>query len=379
MTRPGASITIRHAWLQKHPSPVASGGEFHWYPREGDRELRASCVERLRGVDPPAVLWELARGRVVWAQPFAAIAPHDGRRYVGLVLSILEAQGASPAELLAELVAPPAAPLTADAAPPKRSSIRTVSGEPTMSVALRGFSSLDIELDADDDELVEHVRRPPVEPSAHDADVVGVARSLLSGGVARLGDPSDPELAVWAASLERWMPDAICERTRRGAWSPTQQVKAADRVAELVAEAWRTPTSNAARAWRLLVELAEAREQTVDEVEAELAAIERVPLGALSDEERDALAGKREFVDALHAWGRGVLDQCPTAGTLTTRLADAVALRVLAQLVDGRDAHDAIAEARWYALLPAARRRTLLDAVAERAVSLRGLVEVKHA
>ena len=34
----------RHAWLQKHPSPLTSGGEFHWFPEgraAGDRELRA--------------------------------------------------------------------------------------------------------------------------------------------------------------------------------------------------------------------------------------------------------------------------------------------------------------------------------------------------
>jgi hypothetical protein len=56
------------------------------------------------------------------------------------------------------------------------------------------------------------------------------------------------------------------------------------------------------------------------------------------------------------------------------RLADAVALRVLARLVDGSDERVAVAEARWHALLPAARRQTLLDTVAHRAVSLRPLV-----
>ncbi|HSJ99867.1 MAG TPA: hypothetical protein VK932_01455, partial [Kofleriaceae bacterium] len=103
-------IAIRHAWLQKHPSPAAARGEFHWYPPDGDRELRASFVERSRGIEAPAVLWQLAPGRVSWARVFAATAPIDGRRYVGLVLTTAEAEGASPADLLEALEVPEAAP-----------------------------------------------------------------------------------------------------------------------------------------------------------------------------------------------------------------------------------------------------------------------------
>src|SRR5262245_2166376 len=104
------TIAIRHAWLQKHPSPAASRGEFHWYPPEEDRELRASFVERSRGVDAPAVLWQLAPGRASWARMFAATAPVDGRRYVGMVLTIAEGERAEPAELLEALEVPEAAP-----------------------------------------------------------------------------------------------------------------------------------------------------------------------------------------------------------------------------------------------------------------------------
>jgi len=329
--------SLRHAWLQKHPSPVARSGEFHWYPAEADRDLRASCVERLRGVEPPAVLWELAPGRVVWAQPFAAIAPHDKRRYHGLVLTIIEHAGAAPAALLAQLVMP-----------------RAVPWVPELGAGAG-------------------VRDAPELAATRSRDVAGVARALLAGGVARVDDPSDPALAGWVASIERWMPDAVTARIRRGTWaaggSTTTQP---DRIAELVAAAWRDPSSSAARAWRLVVELAEARAQTVDEIGAELAGIDA--LGALSEAERKALPGDPDFVAVLHAWGRGRFDQCPTAGTLTVRLADAVALRVLAHLVDGRDERAAVAEARWYALLPAARRRALFEIVAARAVSLQPLV-----
>jgi hypothetical protein len=348
-------ISIRHAWLQKHPSPAASGGEFHWYPREGDRELRASCVERLRGVDPPAVLWELAPGRVVWARPFAAIAPTDARRYVGLVLTIVEQGGATPADLLDKLVAPAATPWTAQAQPTHR--------ERVASIALRGFASLDL---AEDDALT-------VDAGGCNGDVASVARALLSGGTARVGDPAHVGLAAWIASIERWMPEPVVATVRRGVWAAGTARGDGDRVAELVAGAWRDRLSSEARAWRVLGELAEARGVTVDAIAGEVAALDDT--GALTDEERAVLPGPRGFVDVLHAWGRGQLDQCPTAGTLPARLADAVALRILAQLVAGDDARGAIAEARWYALLPAARRQTLLETVASRAVSLRALVE----
>jgi len=364
-------ITIRHAWLQKHPSPAASSGEFHWYPREGDRDLRASCVERVRGVDPPAVLWELAPGRVVWARPFAAIAPTDGRRYVGLVLTIVECDGASPADLLDELTAPAAMPWTTEQVAKRQVSRR----ERVASIALRGFASLDIAL-----EQPAILDASDTDRWSRTADVAAVARALLTGGVARVGEPAHLELAGWIASIERCMPDAVVACTRRGTWTAGDVAsRGADRVAEIIAAAWGDPTSTAARAWRLLVELSEAREQTVDEVATELATVHDAARATLTDEERTALPGKRELVDVLHAWGRGQLDRCPTAGTLPTRLADAVALRILAHLVDGRDARAVIAEARWYALLPAARRTTLLDTIASRAVSLRALVEVGHA
>ena len=77
----------------------------------------------------------------------------------------------------------------------------------------------------------------------------------------------------------------------------------------------------------------------------------------------------------LHAWGRGRFDRSPTAETLAARLADLVALRVLVRLAAGDDARDAIAEARWYALLSASRQTALLAAVAARTASLRGFVE----
>jgi hypothetical protein len=152
---------------------------------------------------------------------------------------------------------------------------------------------------------------------------------------------------------------------------------AVDRVAQLVAAAWREPGSRAARAWTLLCELATARGESVDQVGA---ALETVDVGAaLTAAERAELPGCDRVVDVLHAWGRGRLDRSQAAGSLTTRLADLVALRVLSRLATGQDADGAIAEARWYALLSAQRRTALLAAVAQRTASLRTIVEGHHA
>lgn len=334
---------IRHAWLQKHPSPLTSGGEFHWYPeasRTGDRELRAGFVERVRGIEPPAVLWQLERGRVAWGQVFSATAPLDGRRYVGLVLSLAEGNR-SMCDLLAMLAPPPAAPWSDARATESRGRELAVQELTAVRREARG-------------------------------EVAAVARALVSGGAARVDDPESPGLPAWIASIERILPEPA--RPRCGVWCTTAATSGPDRVAELAATAWREPASRQARAWTLLCELAAARGESLDQVGAALEAIDAG--AALSAEERAVAPG--DVVDVLHAWGRGRLDRSPGADTLTARLADLVALRVLARLAAGDDAGAAIAEARWYALVPALRRSALLDAVARRTASLRAMVEAHH-
>lgn len=348
----GEALVVRHAWLQKHPSPGATRGEFHWYPEAADRELRAGFVERVRGVEAPAVLWQLEAGRVAWGQVFAAKAPTDGRRYVGLVLTTVEGARSAP-ELLAAIEAPPPAPwqegvATDGAARP--AAIR----ELVASRATRG-------------------------------DEAGVVRALLSGGAAAVADPTRADLALWVASIARIVPDG---GARRCGVLVTGASRGGDRVAELAATAWREPGSRAASAWALLGELARARGETVDDVGAALAGIDAAR--ALTDDERAVLDERGEarqlargasgsVLEVLHAWGRGTLDRSVTAETLPARLADLVALRVLARLAAGEDAGAAIAEARWHALLPAQRRTALLAAVAARTASLRGLVEALDA
>lgn len=329
----------RHAWLQKHPSPLTAGGEFHWYPEgaAGDRELRAGFVERVRGVEPPAVLWQLERGRVAWGQVFSATAPVDGRRYVGLVLSVVDADRPA-GDLLAMLEPPPAAPWSEGLATESRG--RELAVQELAAVRREAWG-----------------------------DVVGVARALLSGGAARVDDPANVRLPAWIASIERILPEST--RPRCGVWGTGAASPVRDRVAELAAAAWREPASQKARAWTLLGELATARGESLDQVGSALDALDAA--AALTAEERALAPGS--VIDVLHAWGRGRLDRSATAESLTARLADLVALRVLGRLASGDDAGAAIAEARWYALVPSDRRTALLAAVARRTASLRAVVE----
>jgi len=340
------TIEVRYAWLQKHASPSARDGEFHWHPADRDRELRTGVVERLRGVEPPAVLWQLSVGQVAWAQLFAATAPHDRRRYVGVALAIADEPGAQPADLLAALVAPAATPWSEVADEPRdRAPVGMVG-------------------------------------AASDVLVAAIARGLLTGGSVRVADPYDAQLPRLVASIERLLPASVTTTVRRGAWRANGGAAHAggDHVSELLARAWRDPKSHAAHAWQLLVELADARGTTIDAMAAELDRLDDIAERALTGPELALLGdGRRSFLDVLHAWGRGRLDRSGDAATLPARLADVVALRVLARLVAGGDGAPAIREARWHALLPAARRSALLRAIVDRARSLRQIVETAHA
>jgi hypothetical protein len=300
-------MTTRYAWLQKHPTPAARAGEFHWYPPEGDRDVRASFAEHLPSATAEIAMWQLAPDHAAWALPFVAIAPLDGRRYTGLALAI--------ADRLGELVPPIAAPWTEATARP--------------SPALQ-------------DGGAELLARPVL------PDLVGVARALLEGGSAAVGDPTHIGLPRAVAAIERVMPAAV--RVRRGTWIAGAGKCKADRVAELAVAAAMAPGSRAARAWQLARELVTPA-RDLDAVVVACVAIEP------------------EWITTLNAWGRGKLARD------LDEIADRVALRALARLVADRDPAWAIAEARWHALLPADRRTELLTAVARRADSLRAIVD----
>ena len=102
-------VAIHREWLQKHPTPRAGDGDFHWYPGAVDPELLSTIAAETAG---ELTIW-LAPGRVVCARRFAGVAPADGRRYTGIAATIAEAPGASAAALLAATPLPEPAPWTA--------------------------------------------------------------------------------------------------------------------------------------------------------------------------------------------------------------------------------------------------------------------------
>jgi hypothetical protein len=99
---------IRREWLQKHPTPRAGDGDFHWFPGAADPAL---LTEIAAGVAGELTLW-FEPGRVVCARRFTDVAPGDGRRYTGIAAAIAEHPTASAAALLAALPVPDAAPWT---------------------------------------------------------------------------------------------------------------------------------------------------------------------------------------------------------------------------------------------------------------------------
>lgn len=379
------SLTLRHAWLQKHPSPTTSTGEFHWHNGDGlnfrystrgssptipvaslgtvstsaSSELRLSLVDRLRGVVPPTALWQLAPGRVVWAQVFAATAPSDGRRYCGLAVTIAEAPGATAAELLASMLVPPAAPWSGE--PTEREVVWMPAAPVALSPTQRAHRDTVLPLPA------------------------GVVRALISGGVATVADPARPDLPAWIASLEAWLPPTIASRPRQGEWrgDTVDGTDVVDPVAAALLAAWCPPGGMSAprtrRAWAILTELAAYRGRSLDDVTDEL---DGSLAAALTDDERarvpprDGSARMADWVHAIHHWGRGRLDDAASgSASRIDRLADLIVARVLDDHARGPSERRAIDHVRWHALLPAARRRELLTAVIARAPSIGELID----
>jgi hypothetical protein len=340
-----ATAALRYAWLQKHPTPTASAGEFHWHPpvarptagsRAGiapdgagdEHEVRAELVERARGVEPPAVLWSLAPGRVVWAHVFEATAPGDGRRYSGLAVAIAEGRRWLPSDLLDALSPPPAAPWTAG-----RTAAASQAGPRLTSVAM----------------------------------ATAIAHGALRGGDVALPAPALAPGTV--AAVERHLPTGVTGAPRRGCWRLGGRWRgpAPDALAALIAASALAPSTAAAAAWALLCDLAAAQARTVDEVMRDAVTGRHLDL---EPRERAALREPITVRAALHAWGRGHLDHGGTE-SLLVRLADAIALRALAALLADQSASGPIAEVRWHALLPRARRSAVLAVLGLRASSLR--------
>ncbi len=408
------SIALRHAWLQKHPTPSAAAGEFHWHgegePLPDDAALRGRVVEEVQRLAAPAVWWELSPRRVIWAAVFSAISPTDARPYRGVALTVATSREGALAEMLGELRLAPAAPW--------RAAEREATGA-TTTEAGRGAGARAARA------------AQAARPGAHDAEV---ARAILSGGAATIEDPHDPSLPAQLARLVQRLPAALAGRTVSGqltdAATTMLQHDGGDAVAELLARVWRSEDGPgraageleaAQEAWRLLCELAESDARASAAARALRAEVVTALLDELMSESQRALSvrfpdrASKRFARALrawagrgagrpsaapaswrqllHGWGRGWADEPGAApgaapggrdagrqdlrggggaheAQLLPQLAEELALRALAELCRGGQAQTALAEARWHALLPAPRRQALWQALAQRAPSL---------
>lgn len=314
------SLAVRHAWLQKHPTPSAAAGEFHWHgegaPQPDDAALRGRVVEEVQRLAAPAVWWELSPRRVIWAAVFSATSPTDARPYRGVALTVATSREGSLAAMLEELrLAAPtpwraAASDAADAAAGARASAAT-GARANAAAGTTGHGAGQRAALA-------------TRAGAHDAEV---ARAILSGGAATVEDPHDPSLPAQLARLVQRLPAALAGRTVSGqltdAATTMLQHDGGDAVAELLARAWRSDDEPgraagasepdaAVAAWHLLCELAERDARAGAAARSLRAEVVTALLDELMLESQRALAvrfpdraGKR-FARALRAWaGRG--------------------------------------------------------------------------
>lgn len=350
-----ARLTVRHAWLQKHPSPARRDGEFHWYPEAesaDQRALRGRVVEQLQRLGAPATWWAVEGGHLVWATAFWASGAGygDDRPYRGVALSVVEG-AATPDELLAALCPATAAPYDGWA---------TCEHVEPQGPAGRG--------------------RPAV--AQRDDDAIALAAGALRGGVRALPQELWPQAPRCLAELWRLAPSGAA-LAPSGAWVPRRvaTAHAPDPTAALLAAAWRAADGPAGRAprhaWRLAGELAEATGCALDELVA-TAADDARPASALVAAASDAAeaagavlrGGSADLVGILQAWGRGWLDALADADELASAFAEELALRALATLLRGGRVAPLLAQARWHALLPASRRGALWRELTRRAPSL---------
>jgi hypothetical protein len=336
-----AAVRVSREWLQKHPTPLGDDGDFRWYPGAVAADVRADLAAGLVREDDEAV-W-LAPGRVVWARRFVAVAPADGRRYAGIAAVVVEG-GEESAALLARCEVPEARPWCVDPSPspfpsPPPCPSPSPPPSPFPSPPPSPFPS------------------PPPSPSPSPSQLAHAAAALWRGGALPRAAAHPRILAV----VEAWLPRAVrdtprCVRIDDAAPTPITP------VARWLARAIAAEGVAAARgraAWRAVQSLAAAEATPVDELVAELVALDRA-------DDADAVARD------VHRWGRG--DAAPPAA-----LARALARRAVAEQLLRFDRG---AAARWRrdlrrtALLPAPRAAALERAVTRHLPALAEVDEV---
>lgn len=322
-------VRLRHGWLQKHATPRSSRGDFHWYPEDGDGDLRASLAARAG--DGGEVHWRIEPGRVVWATSFAEVAPADRRSYVGLAVVEATGAGADAATLLSAIAPLPAAPW---------------AEQPT-------------------ERVVEVAVPPSHAPAPGPAGAIApelaraLAVGLWRGGAAPVPDPTAAALPAMFGSLETWLPDAVRATPRSGTLARAAEgaSTSAGPLHHYLGLAWALPAAIAARdpqlgrrAWQAAMGLAARNQLSAEGIFEELEALSRawntapdlagllqrtgtVRADELAACDRRAPAPLTAAADAgrlwsrvVHYWGRGLL----AGDDLERRLGALLARRVVA-------------------------------------------------
>ena len=352
-----AAVRVSREWLQKHPTPLGDDGDFRWYPGAVAADVRADLAAGLVREDDEAV-W-LAPGRVVWARRFVAVAPADGRRYAGIAAVVVEG-GEESAALLARCEVPESRPWCVDPSPsPSPSPFPSPPPSPPPSPSPSPFLSpfLSPPPSPFPSPPPSPFPSPPPSPSPSPSQLAHAAAALWRGGALPRAAAHPRILAV----VEAWLPRAVrdtprCVRIDDAAPTPITP------VARWLARAIAAEGVAAARgraAWRAVQSLAAAEATPVDELVAELVALDRA-------DDADAVARD------VHRWGRG--DAAPPAALARALARRAVAERLLR--------FDRGAAARWRrdlrrtALLPAPRAAALERAVTRHLPALAEVDEV---
>ncbi len=343
-------VVFWHAWMQKHPTPTKSGGDFHWHPATAPAAIRNTLTDlATRSRAQSASLWIIDRGYVAWARAFSARAPSDRRRYTGLAVTVAQTDSADFAgaipEILARMPLPEPGPFT--------------DHELSRSVELDATPGANAPLAVDPDSL----RRLF---SGEDREL---AAALVFGGHVFSHEPQAERLPALVGRLLSWLPPGERVRPRSGVFSsdrpgPDGRVQdssrgqATDNFLHYLTAAWYCPDSIRERrpgfavtAWQLVLDLAADRGDSLAELFADLTAvagawdtvahlrgllIERGVLGERDIAECDRRAPAPLCADTvqdagwmwsrlLHYWGRGFL---PDA--ILPRLAALLARRVAA-------------------------------------------------
>jgi len=334
---------ILREWLQKHPTPRAADGDFHWYPGALEEARRA---ELAASADGELTVW-LAPGRVACARRFHEVAPADGRGYAGLAVVVVEGDASAAALLPAAALPAPRPWLAGD---PRSAREGAIVSEPA---ALAPAAS---------------------PPSA-------LVAAAWRGGSAPL---IAADLATLAA-IDTWLPAAARAASRRITFDASPPPSTGSAAAAWLAAAIGargTALDRARDAWRMVSALAAIDGCSLEDTFDRLAALERAWASAETLRAHLAAAGitvpprahatdaATQWARVLHAWGRGWL-----APSTRDPLAALIVQRAVADQLAAEAPDRWRRTLRWESLLP----RGAADDLERSALAhLPTLAEVRH-